>query len=170
MFENSFAADEQPLGSIRHERLRRLYAYWEANRQPARWLAYERLRPEEVAYALSDVAVLEKSGNDGQFVLNVRLAGEAIRVEGSGFVRGKTSADFRPAWFRHHMIESCRDAFARAQPVYATVTLRYEGATFAYERLLLPLVRRGPEPDCLLMAAVLPQSLIDLKATLKSCG
>ena len=170
MFENSFTADEHPLESIRHERLRRLHAYWEANRQPHRWLAYDRLRPEEVAYALSDVAVLEKSGGAGELVLNVRLAGEAIRVEGSGFVRGKTSADFRPAWFRDHMIASCREAFARARPVYATVTLRYEGATFPYERLLLPLVRRGPEPDCLLMAAVLPQSLIDLKATLKSCG
>ena len=170
MFESSFAAEEHLLQSIRHERLRRLYAYWEANRQPHRWLAYDRLRPEEIAYALADVAVLEKSGSDGEFALHVRLAGEAIRVEVAGFVRGKTSADFRPAWFRDHMIECCRDAFARAQPVYATVTLRYDGATFPYERLLLPLVRRGPEPDCLLMAAVLPQSLIDLKATLKNCG
>lgn len=170
MFENSFAAHELPLESIRHERLRRLYAYWEANRQPQRWLAYERLRPEEIAYALADVAVLEKNGGEGELVLTVRLAGEAIRVEGLGFVRGKTSAEFRPAWFRDHMIECCRDAFARARPVYAAVTLRYDGATFPYERLLLPLVRRGPEPDCLLMAAVLPQSLIDLKATLKNCG
>ena len=114
--------------------------------------------------------MLEKSDSAGEFVLNVRLAGEAIRVEASGFARGKTSADFRPDWFRDHLIESCRDAFARARPIYAAVTLRYEGAVFPYERLLLPLVRRGPEPDCLLMAAVLPQTLIDLKATLKSCG
>lgn len=170
MFENSFAAEEHPLESIRHERLRRLHAYWDANRGAARWLSYDRLRPEEVAYALSDVAVLERSGAGHDLVLNVRLAGETIRVEPAGFVRGKSSADFRPAWFRDHMLASCRDAFSRAQPIYATVTLRYDGRPYPYERLLLPLVRRGPEPDCLLMAVVLPQSLIDLKATLKHCG
>jgi hypothetical protein len=170
MFENSFVAEEHPLESIRRERLRRLHDYWETNRGSSRWLAYDRLRPEEVAYALSDVAVLERSGSGSELVLNVRLAGEAIRVEAAGFVRGKSSADFRPAWFRDHMLASCREAFTRARPVYATVTLRFNGLNYDYERLLLPLVRRGPEPDCLLMAAVLPQRLIDLKATLKHCS
>jgi hypothetical protein len=47
--------------------------------------------------------------------------------------------------------------------------LHFQGGEYPYERLVLPLVRRGPEPDCLLMAAVLPQTLIDLKATLKDC-
>lgn len=169
MFENPFSADELPLEAIRHERLRRLYGYWESERRPARWLAYERLRPEEIAYALSDVAVLERSEGGGGLHLHVRLAGETIRAEGLGLVRGGSSADFRPSWFRAHMIESCREVFARAAPVYATVRLRCKGAAHAFERLLLPLVRRGPEPDCLLMAAVLPQPLIDLKATLKDC-
>jgi hypothetical protein len=169
MFENPLSADEHPLDAIRHERLRRLHAYWESERRPARWLAYDRLRPEEIAYALSDVAVLEKGEGGGELQLNVRLAGETIRVEGVGLVRGASSADFWPSWFRAHMIESCREAFARAEPVYATVRLRCRGAVHAFERLLLPLVRRGPEPDCLLMAAVLPQALIDLKATLKDC-
>lgn len=169
MFESSYSADEHPLEAIRHERLRRLHGYWESERQPARWLAYDRLRPENIAYALSDVAVLEKSAAGGELQLNVRLAGETIRMEGLGFVRGKSSAEFRPAWFRAHMIECCREAFARAEPVYATVRLRCKGVDHAFERLLLPLVRRGPEPDCLLMAAVLPQALIDLKATLKDC-
>jgi hypothetical protein len=170
MFENSFSADEHPLDAIRHARLRRLCAYWESERRPARWLAYDRLRPEQIAYALPDVAVLEKSEAGGELQLNVRLAGETIRMESAGFVRGKSSADFRPAWFHEHMIESCREAFARAAPLYAMVTLRYEGTPYTYERLFLPLVRRGPEPDCLLMAAVLPQPLIDLKAALKSCS
>ena len=169
MFETPFSVDEHPLESIRHERLRRLHAYWESERQPHRWLAHERLRPENIAYALSDVAVLEKGENDGELRLSVRLAGETIRAEGFGFVRGRSSADFRPDWFRAHMIECCREAFARAAPVYAIVRLRCRGAVHAFERLLLPLVRRGPDPDCLLMAAVLPQPLIDLKATLKDC-
>ena len=169
MFENPFSADEHPLGAIRHERLRRLHAYWESERRPARWLAYDRLRPEEIAYALSDVAVLEKSGAGGEMRLNVRLAGETIRMESLGFVRGGSSAEFRPSWFRAHMIESCREAFARTEPIYATVRLRCKDAVHAFERLLLPLVRRGPEPDCLLMAAVLPQALIELKAKLKDC-
>lgn len=169
MFESPFSADEQPLESIRHERLRRLLAYWESERQPARWLAYERLRPESIAYALSDLAVLEKSERGGELRLSVRLAGETIRVADFGFVRGGRSEDFRPDWFRAHMIESCREAFARAAPIYAALRLRCGGAVHAFERLLLPLVRCGPEPDCLLMAAVLPQPLIDLKATLKDC-
>ena len=54
-------------------------------------------------------------------------------------------------------------------PLYAAVTLHYHGGEYPYEQLFLPLVRRGPEPDCLLMAAVLPQTLIDLKASLQSC-
>ncbi len=169
MFENSFSADERPLHAIGHERLRRLYAYWENERVPARWLAYERLRPEKIAYALSDVAVLEKGGTADELALHVRLAGETIRFEALGFVLGNNSAQFRPAWFRGHMLESCRAAFARAEPIYALVNLHYGGGLYAYERLMLPLVRRGLEPDCLLMAAVLPQPLIDLKATLKSC-
>ncbi|HEY7609692.1 MAG TPA: PAS domain-containing protein [Alphaproteobacteria bacterium] len=169
MFENAFAAEERPLGEIGHERLRRLHAYWETERQPARWLAYDRLRPERIAYALSDLAVLERKGAGGDRALVVRLAGEAMRMEGLGFVRGKTSADLRPAWFRDHLIESCRRAFQRAAPVYSAVTLNYQGGRYPFEQLLLPLVRRGPEPDCLLMAVVLSQTLIDLKATLKGC-
>lgn len=169
MFESPFSADEQPLESIRHERLRRLLAYWENERKPARWLAYDRLRPENIAYVLSEVAVLEKGEDNGEFRLNVRLAGETIRAESFGFARGRSSADFRPDWFRAHMVETCREAFARAAPVYAMVQLRCSGSVNDFERLLLPLVRRGPEPDCLLMAAVLPQALIDLKATLKDC-
>lgn len=169
MFENALAVVERPLETIRHERLRRLLAYWDAERQPQRWLAHDKLRAERIAYALADLAVLERSGAGENLALHVRLAGEAIRMEAQGFVRGKSSNDFRPRWFRRHMIESCREAFARAEPLYAAVTLRYEGRDFPFERLLLPLVRRGPEPDCLLMAAVLPQPLIDLKATLNNC-
>ena len=168
MFENGFSAVEQSLDAIRHEKLRRLYAYWESERQPERCLAYERLRPESFAYALADVALLER-GSGEEFTLHVRLAGEAIRHEALGFLRGKTSAEFRPSWFRAHVLESCRAAFARAAPVYAVVTLHYGGRAFGYERLLLPLVRRGPEPDHLLMGAVLPQPLIDLKAAVKDC-
>jgi hypothetical protein len=168
MFENPFAAEEQPLDSIRHGSLRRLLDYWESERRPERWLAYDRLRPEQIAYALSDVAVPERSGEDGE--LSLRLAGETIRVEGFNFVRGGSSADFRPGWFRAHMIESCREAFARKTPVYANVRVRCRGALYGFERLFLPLVRRGPEPDCLLMAAVLPQPLIDLKGALKDCA
>lgn len=169
MFESAFSSVEQPLDSMRHEKLRRLYAYWDAERLSERWLPYDRLRPERIAYALADVALLEKNGAGDALGLTVRLAGEAIGVERLGFVRGRTSAEFRPAWFRDHMLESCRHAFARAEPIYATVTLHYAGRDFPYERLFLPLVRRGAEPDCLLMAAVLPQALIDLKATLNSC-
>ena len=169
MFENPFSVKEQPLESIRHERLRRLHAYWESERRPARWLAYDQLRPEEIACALSDLAVLERGEEGAGFQITVRLAGETIRMEELGFVRGASGADFRPEWFRAHMIESCRAAFARAEPVYATVRVRCRAADHAFEWLLLPLVRRGPEPDCLLMAAVLPQPLIDLKGTLKDC-
>jgi hypothetical protein len=168
MFENPFTADEQPLDSIRHISLRRLLDYWERERRPERWLAYDRLRPEQIAYALSDVAVLERSGEDGE--LNLRLAGETIRVEGFNFVRGGSSADFRPDWFRAHIVESCREAFAREAPLYANVRVRCRGALYGFERLFLPLVKRGPEPDCLLMAAVLPQPLIDLKDALKDCA
>lgn len=167
MLENPLSADERPLESIRHEKLRRLLAYWESERQPQRWLAYDRLRPERIAYALADVAVLERNGAPDE--LHVRLAGETIRVDGLNFAGGKSSADFRPGWFRAHMLESCRLAFARAAPVCANVQVRCRGAVYAFERLFLPLVRRGPEPDCLLMAAVLPQPLIDLKAALKDC-
>jgi len=169
MFENGFSAVEHPLDAIRHEKLRRLYAYWESERHPQRWLAYERLRPESFAYALAHVALLERGGTGDEFTLYVRLAGEAIRHEALGFARGKTSAEFRPSWFRAHVLESCRAAFARAAPVYETVTLHYGGRAFGYERLLLPLVRRGSEPDHLLMGAVLPQPLIDLKAAVKDC-
>ncbi len=169
MFENVFSAVERPLEAIRDERLQRLHAYWQAGRGPARWLAYERLRPEEIAYVLPDVALLERGQTNGELLLQVRLAGEAVRMEGLGFVRGKSSADFRPPWFRSHMLEICGNAFARSAPLYATVTLHYRGGNYPYEQLFLPLVRRGPEPDCLLMAAVLPQTLIDLKASLQSC-
>jgi hypothetical protein len=169
MFENAFSAAERPLEAIRDEKLQRLHAYWRARRGPARWLSYERLRPEEIAYVLPDVALLERGQASGELALQVRLAGEAVRMEGLGFVRGKTSADFRPPWFRRHMLEISRRAFERAAPLYATVTLRYQGGEYPYEQLFLPLVRRGPEPDCLLMAAVLPQTLIDLKASLQSC-
>jgi hypothetical protein len=92
-----------------------------------------------------------------------------MRMDSLGFVRGKTSADFRPSWFKQFMLETCRNAFERAAPVCAIVSLHYQGARYPFEQLMLPLVRRGPEPDCLLMAAVLPQTLIDLKATLKTC-
>ena len=169
MFENAFTTEERPLGAIGDARLRRLHAYWEAERQPAPCLAYQRLRPEQIAYALSDVAVLERSGAGSALTLHVRLAGEAMRMDGLGFVRGKTSADFRPSWFKQFMLETCRNAFERAAPVCAIVSLHYQGARYPFEQLMLPLVRRGPEPDCLLMAAVLPQTLIDLKAKLKSC-
>ena len=169
MFENGFSAVERPLDAIRHEKLRRLFAYWESERKTERWLSYERLRPESFAYALADVALLERGGSGDEFSLHVRLAGEAIRHEAMGFARGKSSADFRPSWFRTYVLESCRAAFARAEPVYAAVTLQFRGSAFDYERLILPLVRRGPEPDHLLMAAVLPQPLIDLKAAVKDC-
>jgi hypothetical protein len=167
MFDSWFKVVERPLDAIRTDRLRRLYAYWESARHPQRWLAYERLRPEDIAFVLADVALLERGADGAGF--HVRLAGEALRHEGLGFVRGGASADFRPAWFRMHMEESCRAAFRRAGPVLDAVTLRYDGREFDYERLFLPLVRRGAEPDHLLMGAVLPQPLIDLKATAKSC-
>ena len=169
MFENGFSAVEHPLDAIRHEKLRRLYAYWENERQPERWLSYDWLRPEHFAYALADVALLERGGTGDEFALHVSLAGEAIRHEALGFARGKSSSEFRPSWFRSHVLESCRAAFARAAPVYAAVTLHFRGSAFGYERLLLPLVRRGSEPDHLLMGAVLPQALIDLKAAVKDC-
>lgn len=133
--------------------LQRLFAYWDKARAGQRWLRQVDLRPEEFAFALPYVALIDRPPDDGPG-LRIRLVGEEIRNEAVGYLRGNLIESIEPAWYRHHLVQRYRAIFTSGEPTFEAVHVVYDVRNYYYHRLLLPLTVNGEQVDILLVATI----------------
>jgi hypothetical protein len=142
-----------PRDSIEIPLLQRLHAYWDRARGGHSWLRQADLRPEEFAFALPYVALIERPPETGPG-LRIRLVGEEIRNEAVGYLRGCLIEDIEPAWYRDHLVQRYRAAFASGEPNFEAVHVIYDVRNYYYHRLILPLTIGGQQVDIVLVATV----------------
>lgn len=133
--------------------LRRLLDYWERARGAGRWLRQADLRPEEFAFALPYIALIERPPADGPG-LRIRLVGEEIRNEAVGYLRGALIEDIEPAWYREHLIQRYRAVFGSGETSIEAVHVVYDVRNYYYHRLMLPLTIDGDRVDIILVATI----------------
>lgn len=133
--------------------LRRLLDYWERARGAGRWLRQADLRPEEFAFALPYIALIERPPADGPG-LRIRLVGEEIRNEAVGYLRGALIEDIEPAWYREHLIQRYRAVFGSGETSIEAVHVVYDVRNYYYHRLMLPLTIDGERVDIILVATI----------------
>jgi hypothetical protein len=133
--------------------LRRLLTYWESSRGRNRWMRQVDLRPEEFAFAMPYIALVDRPPAEGRG-LRIRLVGEEIRNEGVGYLRGRLIEDIEPAWYRDHLIERYQAVFGSGEISIEAVHVVYDVRNYYYHRLILPLTIDGSQVDIIAVATV----------------
>ncbi len=133
--------------------LRRFLAYWESARGDRRWMRQADLRPEEFAFAMPYIALVDRPPNAGRG-LRIRLVGEEIRNEAVGYLRGRLIEDIEPAWYRDHLIQRYKAVFASGETSIEAVHVVYDVRNYYYHRLILPLTIGGDQVDIVVVATV----------------
>jgi len=137
---------EQPL-------LRRLLTYWETARSDKRWMRHGDLRPEEFAFAMPYIALIDRPPPQGRG-LRIRLVGEEIRNEAVGYLRGRLIEEIEPAWYREHLIQRYRAVFESGEVGIEAVHVVYDVRNYYYHRVILPLTIAGDQVDIVMVATI----------------
>jgi hypothetical protein len=154
---------------IDDKRLRQLFDHWDNARQGRDWLARADFRPELCPLALPHVALIERR-HEALSSFYIRLTGEKIANPAFGFVKGGYVERLAPAWYRDHLLTTCRAAFAQGEVAYQLVRAVYDGRVILYRRLVLPVTRHGDTVDLLLIASVRTRRLPDFIAAGRALG
>ena len=133
--------------------LQRLYAYWDRARAGRKWLRQADLRPEEFAFALPYVALIERPPENGPGK-RIRLVGEEIRNESVGYLRDRLIEAIEPAWYREHLVERYRAVFTSGEPSIEAVHVVYDVRNYYYHRVILPLTIDERQVDIVMVATV----------------
>jgi hypothetical protein len=136
--------------------LQRLLTYWESARGGNRWMRQADLRPEEFAFAMPYIALVDRPAADGRG-LHIRLVGEEIRNEAVGYLRGRLIEDIQPAWYREHLIRCYRAVFEAGEVSIEAVHVVYDVRNYYYHRMILPLTIGGAQVDIIAIATVYSQ-------------
>jgi hypothetical protein len=137
---------EQPL-------LRRLFTYWEKARGNRRWLRQADLRPEEFAFAMPYIALIDRPPAEGPG-LRIRLVGEEIRNEAVGYIRDRMIEGIEPAWYREHLIQRYRAVFESGEPSFEAVHVIYDVRNYYYHRMILPLTVNEQQVDIIVVCTI----------------
>ncbi len=133
--------------------LQRFYAYWDQARAGRKWLRQADLRPEEFAFALPYVALIERPPENGPG-LRIRLVGEEIRNETVGYLRGRLIETIEPGWYREHLVERYCAVFTSGEPSIEAVHVVYDVRNYYYHRVILPLTLDERQVDIVMVATV----------------
>jgi hypothetical protein len=134
--------------------LRQLYDYWNRARGGRPWLLHAELRPWEFAPALPHIALIDRPPPDAPG-MHIRLVGEEIRNERFGYLRGKLVENIAViSWYRDHLVERYRTAFAEAAPSFESVRVIHGYKRIFYNRLIVPLTVDGTAADILMVATI----------------
>ena len=157
------------LAEIEDRRLRQLFDHWDSTRQGRPWLARADFRPELCPSVLPHLALIERRNGSIPSLL-IRLTGEEIANPGFGFTKGGYVERLSPAWYRDHLLATCRAAFAGGEAEYQLVRAVYDCRVILYRRLVLPVTRHGDTVDLLLIASVRTRRLPDFIAAGRALG
>ncbi len=133
--------------------LKRLHSYWAGVRGMNRWVRHAGLRPEEFAFAMPYIALIDRPPVDGPG-MRIRLVGEEIRNEGVGYIRGALIEHIEPVWYREHLITRYGAVFETGEPTFEAVHVFYDVRNFYYHRLILPLTVDGDRADIIMVATI----------------
>lgn len=142
-------------------RLRRLFAIWLERRGGRRWPRRADIRPEDIAFMLGTVNLVEVLRAPLRFRL--RLVGSGIEDLGRRGDQGKMIDEIDPPDYaklvhRHYaeVVESGEPGFHR---ITFTPLARPTRHPLSYERVALPLSADGAEIDMLLAASDWPKEI-----------
>jgi hypothetical protein len=133
--------------------MRRLFAYWEKARGPHRWMRQADLRPEEFAFAMPYIALIERPPAEGPG-LRIRLVGEEIRNEAVGYIRDRLIEEIEPAWYREHLIQRYRAVFVSGEPSFEAIHVVYDVRNYYYHRMILPLTVAETQVDIVVVCTI----------------
>jgi hypothetical protein len=149
---------EDVLGQIRHDKLRRLYAYWVACRGEGPAPSRAAIRPEEISDLLQHLMLMDVLEDPPRF--RIRLAGTHITSDYGCEITGAFLDQLDLGDHREDVLAQYRWVVDRHRPrvdcwAYAKTDRRW----IEYERLILPLSSDGKIIDKLLCGMVIEKTI-----------
>jgi hypothetical protein len=129
--------------------LQTIYTYWQNKRGSARMPARADVDPLDFGRMLGSVTLMEVNPAPPRFVY--RVCGTRMGRRRGGGRDGMDLADLRPRNYANLVIRHYEEAVAVAGPTLYRNVLAFAGASYTYERLLLPLGAHRRTVDRLLV-------------------
>jgi len=151
--DRRIAADE-----LNSDMLRRLVAHWEAMRLGRPMPSRGDLRPEDIAFALGHVMLVDihwpsaaTEASDPTF--RFRLVGTHIEATGHRGLTGRWAHELQPAFYREAVLRAYGEAAVEGLPSIRRIRYASGGNQLRYERVALPLSSHGGTADTLVIGS-----------------
>lgn len=136
--------------------LARLLALWDAQRGGAPTPPRALIRPEEFAFMLGRLNLIEVRAEAPRFWF--RIFGTEIGKYRAGEMTGKSSADLVPRDYRQVVESHFAEAHARQAPTLHQIYLSNGPIVRKYRRIILPYASEGDHAGFLLTGTHFPES------------
>ncbi|MCW5773210.1 MAG: PAS domain-containing protein [Rhodospirillaceae bacterium] len=153
--ETTVLSDELTHDTVASERLRRLHSVWDGWRGERRWPSRADIRPEDIAFMLGTVHLIDVLRAPLRFRL--RLVGSAIEELGRRGDQGKMIEEIDPPFYARMLQDHYSQAVEKRVPLFHRVTFVAESRPtrhpMSYERIILPLSADGQSINMLIAAS-----------------
>jgi hypothetical protein len=137
--------------ALRHDILRRFFAYWSRLRGDRIAPARRDIDPVEFGYALADLALIDVLRDDaGRLGFRYRLVGENIVRRDGYSMRGKLLDELPETEYRERIRRSWTEVVESGEPAHVIREAVFDGRARNYESLVLPLSSDGERVDMLI--------------------
>ena len=147
----------RPVESLRDERLRAVYTYWQERRGVHEMPGRADIRPEDLCRSLGWINLIDVRPELPAF--RFRLVGTAVVQAYGRDVTGRSVRDLTPADYAELIHAAFAEAVRLRRPVLHELQFSDGWKTHTMRRLTLPLTSDGSAVDMLMTVASLPPEL-----------
>lgn len=131
--------------------LQRLVAYWDALRGDRAMPDRAEIRPEELAFILGRLMLVEVHRGSENLSFRFRLVGTLIEDAGHQGLQGRWARDLQPDFYRDAVTQAYAEAATSGKPNFYRIRYEMGDQRLRYERVTLPLAAGGNQADLLLV-------------------
>ena len=132
--------------------LRKLYEWWCAHHIEGKLPSRRQIDPLDLKFLLGNLLVIDVSYNPLRF--RIRLVGSVLAARLRHDWTGKPLDTYPDAEFRQHLQKVWEEAVTVGRPIANTRRMIFDGRSYRYDGLILPLSSDGVRIDALLVGVV----------------
>ena len=143
----------EPAFDISHPRLQRLYAYWSAKRGERKMPSRGDLDVADMRYVLGNLMLVEvMDGTAPRF--RIRLHGSNLAQRAGYELTGKMLDELPQSEFRRNVGQRWSEVATTGEPRHCRRDSAFDGRTYRYESIILPLSTDGESVNMALVALI----------------
>jgi hypothetical protein len=134
--------------------LRRLVEHWDRLRGERPMPERAEIRPEDLAFMLGRLMLVEVHRGDEGLAFRFRLVGTLIEEAGHRGLQGRWAHELQPDFYRRAVIKAYSEAATGGAPNFYRIRYELHGKRLRYERVTLPLAMGAERADMLLVGTL----------------